>query len=251
MTTPGLRPTRAALVSSPSRVGSEGSALVPCAQSLETRGSSPRLRKSSKRRDLCSADALLGSHSLGLCSSTRADLEPDLGISGRAPVFAARLLVTLLLATLFWAPPLLAHQQKEAITRVLFNQRTGNIEVMHRFLLHDAEHAIRKLFGADADLLGNAEDRDRFEAYVHGRFALVDQDGTAIPLAPVGNELDGRHLWVYAEAPIPAELTALTLSHDALRDVWPDQVNLVNVERDGTVRSATFDGGRREATIHF
>ena len=28
-------------------------------------------------------------------------------------------------------------------------------------------------------------------------------------------------------------------------------LNLVNVERDKTVRSATFDRGRREATIRF
>lgn len=172
------------------------------------------------------------------------------------PGLTARLLPTLfaaslLLLTLLPASPLGAHQQKEAITRVLFNPRTGHIEVMHRFLLHDAEHAVRKLFGGKADVLGSAEDRNRFERYVHSRFSMQDPDGAVISLAPVGNEIDGRFLWVYAEAPIPEGLTALTLSHDALRDVWSEQVNLVNVERDGTVRSATFDRGRREATIEF
>ncbi len=169
----------------------------------------------------------------------------------RRPGVAALLPVTLLLLALLPASPLAAHQQKEAITRVLFNPRTGNIEVMHRFLLHDAEHAVRQLFGGKADVLGNAADRDRFERYVHGRFSLKNQDGVVLALTPVGNEIDGRFLWVYAEATIPEGLTALTLSHDALRDVWPEQVNLVNVERDGTVRSATFDRGRREATIRF
>ena len=164
----------------------------------------------------------------------------------RVPALAALLLAALLLAT-----PLLAHQLKESITRVLFNPRTGNIEVMHRFLLHDAEHATRELFGGDVDLLGSAAARDRFESYVHGRFSLTDQDGDTIVLVSVGNEIDSRYLWVYAEAPIPVGLTALTLCHDALRDVWPEQVNLVNVERDKTVRSATFGRGRREATIRF
>lgn len=160
-------------------------------------------------------------------------------------------LAALPVALLISATPLSAHQLKESITRVLFNARTGNIEVMHRFLLHDAEHATRQLFGGDADLLGSAAARDRFESYVHGLFALEDQDGAAIALAAVGNEIEGRYLWVYAEAPIPAGLTALTLSHDALRDVWPEQVNRVNVERDKTVRSATFDRGRLEATVRF
>ncbi len=39
-----------------------------------------------------------------------------------------------------------AHQQKIAITTVLFNPRTQNIEIMHRFNLHDAEHAVKALF---------------------------------------------------------------------------------------------------------
>ena len=95
---------------------------------------------------------------------------------------------------LLLAMPATAHQQKEAITRVVFNDRTGNIEVMHRFLLHDAEHAIGQLFGQSADLLGNPADRDRFEEYVHSGFSLLDQDGEVIALAPVGNEIDSRFL---------------------------------------------------------
>ena len=99
--------------------------------------------------------------------------------------------------------PALAHQQKEAITRVLFNERTGNIEVMHRVLLHDAEHAMQRRFGTTFDLIGRASDRDAFERYVHGRFSLSDQTGTALTLAPVGSELDHDYLWVYAETAIP------------------------------------------------
>lgn len=156
-----------------------------------------------------------------------------------------------LLMALLLAVPLAAHQQKESITRVLFNPRTGNIEVMHRFLLHDAEHAIRELFGESADLIGNQADRDRFADYVHQRFSLADQDGAPIPLSPVGNEIESRFLWVYAEAPVPEGLISLTLSHDALRDLWPDQSNLVNIERDRDVQSVLFDGGSDELTIRF
>lgn len=156
-----------------------------------------------------------------------------------------------LLAILLLALPTAAHQQKESITRVLFNPRTGNIEVMHRFLLHDAEHASRELLGESADLIGNPADRDRFEDYVHQRFSLADQDGAPIALTPVGNEIENRFLWIYAEAPVPEGLTALTLSHDALRDLWPDQVNLVNIERDRDIQSALFDGGSDELTIRF
>ncbi len=163
----------------------------------------------------------------------------------------ASLRASLFAFALLFAAPLAAHQQKEAITRVLFNPRSGNLEVMHRFLLHDAEHASRELLGESADLLGSATDRDRFARYVHRRFSIQDQHGNAIDLAPVGNEIETRFLWVYAEAPIPEGLQSLTLSHDALRDLWPDQINLVNVERNKTVRSATFVGGEREITVEL
>jgi len=164
-------------------------------------------------------------------------------------MMAARAYALMLAIVLAW--PVWAHQQKESITRVLFNPRTGNIEVMHRFLLHDLEHASDKLFGEPADLLRNAQDRDRFQTYVHDHFTLTDQDGSTIPLAPVGHEIEGRFLWVYAEAAIPEQLSSLTIAHGALLDVWPEQTNLVNVERADDVRSALFQGGSGEITVGF
>lgn len=169
-------------------------------------------------------------------------------MSWRSRTRGGLLLATVVLAV---AAPLSAHELKESLTRVLFNERTGNIEVMHRFLLHDAEHAVQKLFGSDADLLENAQDRERFEGYVHQRFSLVDHRGDRIKLVPVGNEIEGSYLWVYAEALIPAELDELTLAHSALQDVWPEQVNRVNVERDKLIRSAAFTQETREATLEF
>jgi hypothetical protein len=157
----------------------------------------------------------------------------------------------LILFALLCAPGLHAHQQKEAVTRVLFNPRTENIEVMHRFLLHDAEHAVRQLIDQTADILVSDTAQQSFADYVYARFSMSDQDGSRIPLTPVGHETEGRFIWVYAEAPIPNALTALYLSHDALRDLWPDQNNLVNVERGGKLKSAWFGEGSGEIKIEF
>jgi len=160
-----------------------------------------------------------------------------------------RLQAALFTVLLLSLPPAWAHQQKEAITRVLFNARTGNIEVMHRFLLHDAEHAVKKLRHGDSDILGSPVDQAFFSDYVYQHFAISDQDGKVLPLTPVGHEIEGRFIWVYAETSIPATIESLSLRHDSLRDIWPEQVNLVNVERNGVVQSATFMGGNTELTI--
>lgn len=156
----------------------------------------------------------------------------------------------LLMLLLGGMPSVEAHQQKSAITRLLFNERTGNIEVMHRFLLHDAEHAVREIFGGNADILASEAIRERFAAYVARRFEL-SADERPLKLAAVGSEIDGRFLWIYQEAPIPDVLTSLSIRHDALRDIWPTQVNLVNVERGQDVRSVNFEGGLGQVDIEL
>lgn len=61
---------------------------------------------------------------------------------GTSALLASLVVLTVICAS-FFSAQLQAHQIKAAITTVLFNQRTENIEVMHRFNLHDAEHAVK------------------------------------------------------------------------------------------------------------
>lgn len=139
-----------------------------------------------------------------------------------------------------------AHQQKTAVTRILFNENTGNIEVMHRFFVHDAEHAASLIFGERQALMESAESRQLFSTYVMNRFAVeatfASGETRELPLEYVGEEIDGQFLWVYQEISDDAEIDALTIVNLALRDVWPDQSNLVNIERDGKIYSLTFQG---------
>ena len=134
-----------------------------------------------------------------------------------------------------------AHEMKAALSKVLFNDRSGNIEVMHRFYVHDAEHGVKQLFDKGADLLNNAQTQQTFSQYVSEHFALTTLAGETITLSLVGGQLDGRFFWVYQEAPIPAELQGLRIKHNALQALWPAQVNTVNIEGRGEVKSLSFD----------
>ena len=140
-----------------------------------------------------------------------------------------------------------AHEQKTAVTRIVFNSSSENIEVMHRFLVHDAEHAAAKVFGVGQNLLESAESRELFSSYVINRFSieaeLASGEVIAIALDYVGAEVDGQFLWVYQETSTIDSISSFTMVNMALRDVWPDQSNLVNVEREGEVYSVLFDAG--------
>lgn len=133
-----------------------------------------------------------------------------------------------------------AHQQKTAITTVLFNPRTENIEVMHRFNMHDAEHAVKRIFDKEADILNNKDTQKRFSEYVNKRFLIADKQGTILPLSSVGFEVQGKFFWVYQETQQLENLDNLIVKHDALRDLWPTQTNTVNFEGIGKIKTLTF-----------
>tara|TARA_R110002167_G_scaffold66677_4_gene188746 strand:- start:1631 stop:2131 length:501 start_codon:yes stop_codon:yes gene_type:complete len=144
-----------------------------------------------------------------------------------------------------------AHQQKTAISTVLFNPRTENIEIMHRFRVHDAEHAVKEIFGKDADIIDSKKTQQQFGDYVNQRFNLFDSDKQSLPLKMVGVELDGKFLWVYQETTQPTKLDNMTIRHNALRDLWPEQINTINVEGKGKLQTLTFADSVELLTLKF
>ncbi len=129
-----------------------------------------------------------------------------------------------------------AHQQKQAFSTLLFNPRTDMLEVSHRFSLHDAEHILATLFDEPSDLLADSQSRERFADYIRQHFELQSSDKQLLELETVGNEVEGKYFWVYQEMNIP-ELSVIRVKHTSLQEVWPSQINYLNVERAGEVSS--------------
>jgi hypothetical protein len=153
---------------------------------------------------------------------------------------------------LLLSPPAAAHQLKAALTTVLFNHHSGRLEVMHRFSLHDAEQVASSIAGRGANLLEDPEDRQRFGIYVHERFSLAAPDGTTLPITLRGTEIDGDFLWVYQAMRLPdPPLTGLIVADRTLRDLWPDQVNTVNVEGAGPVQTLVFRDAIQTLPVTF
>jgi hypothetical protein len=100
--------------------------------------------------------------------------------------------------------------------------------------------------------LENLVGRAQLALYVEGRFSIASQDAggvrSRLPLGLVGAELDGEFVLVYQE--FAGELPAkVAIRNDILRDVFPEQVNHVNIATGGEVRSATFSGDDEWRTL--
>jgi hypothetical protein len=161
-----------------------------------------------------------------------------------------RIMLSLLLSAGL-AGPAWAHEMKTALTKVLFNPRSGNIEVMHRFYVHDAEHGVKQLFDKGADLLNSEQSQHIFSQYVSEHFALQQLNGQPIALTLLGGQLDGRFFWVYQEATVPPDIRGLLIKHTALQDIWPAQINSVNVEGKGAIKSLNFSRETKWQQLRF
>ncbi len=134
-------------------------------------------------------------------------------------------------ALLCFSSNLAAHQQKAGISDILLNQRSGKLEVAHRFFLHDAEHAIKHLFGKSADIYTDEKTQQRFADYLQSKFHMRDGEGQILKFDRVGFEIDGKFIWVYQELTLPKPFPqSLWVKQDALRALWSKQINTVNIE---------------------
>lgn len=160
------------------------------------------------------------------------------------------IVILLFLGLLFAAPNSFSHQQKSAISTILFNSNTQNIEITHRFRIHDAEHAVKQIFGKNADIINSKETKEHFNDYVNQHFSIL-VDNQPLALTKVGYEDDGKFFWVYQETKEPPMLESLSIRYDALRDIWPSQVNTVNVEGKGKLQTITFSDATELINVHF
>lgn len=162
--------------------------------------------------------------------------------------------VSALLLTLLWGMltiQALAHQQKAAITRIELNPRTEMLEIMHRFELHDAEHAVAEIFGGNADIIQSKTTQTQFANYVSERFGMFLPNNEALPIKTVGFEIEGKHFWVYQETAKPKDLAGIQIVHNALRDIWFAQTNTVNVKVDQKINTLTFTNNTEVLKIDF
>ena len=144
-----------------------------------------------------------------------------------------------------------AHEQKTSITVVLANKNSGLLEISHRFNIHDAEHALTKLFGGNTDIINDPDTQMRFSEYIQGQFALRISDQLPISISYVGYEVDGKFFWVYQEAPLPPSIPQIQVFANALQSVWKRQTNLVNIEGLGSIQSLRFIFNSQWQTVNL
>lgn len=142
-----------------------------------------------------------------------------------------------------------AHRAPGSLSTIEFNPRTGNTEVVHRLHSHDAELGIGAVIDRNDLSVLSLEDRALIALYVEERFLIESEEGP-LHLSLVGAELAADYLLIYREM-VGKLPDVIRVRDDVLRDVFPEQINQVNIDTDGSVQSLVFandDGWRRFET---
>ena len=131
-----------------------------------------------------------------------------------------------------------AHREPGSLTTIKWNASSGKTEIVHRLHSHDAELGVGQILGiADLSVL-DIEGRAVIALYVEARFRIA-AGKEDIQLDLIGAELGGDYVLVYQEhsAELPAQIR---VRDSILRDVYPAQINQVNIEDGDTVHSLVF-----------
>jgi hypothetical protein len=144
-----------------------------------------------------------------------------------------------------------AHELKMALSTVIVNEVRGELELTHRYYLHDVEHAVTHLFGDEADVFSNETIQNKFIEYVYERIQLQQSNGVLLPLFRMGIRIDKSFLYVYQRSFLPDKVMQLSMQNTVLRDVWNTQINLVNFKKNNVTRTLHFDGNDDWLTVSF
>jgi hypothetical protein len=133
------------------------------------------------------------------------------------------------------AQPAGAHRFHVSIAEAEFNDSSQRLEVAQNVSLLDVEEALSP----------ETDREERLAGYVAERWNFVSADGTVRKPVWVGHEVEGDHLWLYFEVPLPGGLDGARVENRMFFELDSRQVNTVNF-REGDWRfSAAYRHGER------
>ena len=142
--------------------------------------------------------------------------------------------------------PVHAHRMKAGATEIAVNERTGEMEIIHRVYAHDLLEALGNLELDETELLSSQSGLAQIEQLVRAEFRVAEGDGRLLELTYVGAELDGEFAWIYFTAPVPADASSFVVDNDLLSNAFEDQVMMTNFRFNSDVRTAMQGPGRRD-----
>ena len=149
--------------------------------------------------------------------------------------------LSLMLAALALTPIASAHRYHTSVTRLEYNADERLVEITVQTFADDIEAALKRS-GAGNVRLDSKKSNELVLEYLQ-KTLEIRSDNARLELEWIGMELKGYTVWVYLQAKAPNGLLKTSVRNNLLFEVFPDQVNIVNVIADGKRASLVFKRG--------
>ncbi|MEE2527188.1 DUF6702 family protein [Hyphobacterium sp. HN65] len=134
--------------------------------------------------------------------------------------------------------PANAHRVHEAVTEIRFNERTSEVEIVHRLFAHDLEFAMVEAGMSEDTVPGSSEWNAAADDFLSAAFSF-GMNGEIREPDFVGLELEGRFVWAYYVVPAQEAYSEVAVDNRLMMSSFEDQANLTNVFFGETVRTAS------------
>lgn len=154
-------------------------------------------------------------------------------------------------AALLLLLPLLAlarHAYHASITELRYNPAKRQVELSLKIFTDDLEKALSQGQAVPVHLDQQPRAGALAAAYLQRSLRLGTRPNESLPLQFLGMQHEQDAYWLYARVPLPPAkpLTSLRLRQALLLDMFPDQMNIVNIEAGGQKQSLLFRAGNEE-----
>jgi hypothetical protein len=151
-------------------------------------------------------------------------------------------LITFILLTLL-ASAASAHRFHASIAELELNTKTKRAELAIRVFNDDLERALSTGKEKDVRLETTADVDQQILRYVREHVTLADSSGQKVQWLWVGRETEVQSSWIYVEAAFDGPASGWQIADSLFFELFNDQVNSVNVVRDGKKGGLAFTRG--------
>ena len=146
-----------------------------------------------------------------------------------------------------------AHKFYVSATDIEYNEENRSLQIISYVFVDDLEKLLKTRYSEELFLLKEGEHKDAdmyLEKYFRDKLK-ISVEGKPRQFSFIGKEYDKDQLLVYLEVENVEPFQNISVENAVLTDIFPEQKNVVKVERNGTIKSLLLSRNELSGTLNF
>jgi len=162
----------------------------------------------------------------------------------------AQIYSALLVWTMLSSQP--KHDFHTSLADMNYNSKTKSFQIVLKLFVDDTETALTKSSGKSYSIGGLGKNRNpdaALTAYLSENF-ILSKKNRKLPIEYIGKEVSVDMVAVYFEIPFSDNIKSYTFSNTIMLELFDDQSNIVNIQKDNKNKSFQFDSNKKSIQLN-